>query len=63
MLNLNSLIDILKGMLLTFLGYFIAKREGKIDELKKEIETQEKFKKIDDKDMQVSEVYDERNWK
>jgi len=55
---LNKILDIIKGLFPYIVGYFTAKQDSKIDDLKVENEKLKEYNKIDDSVVSTNDAYD-----
>ena len=58
----NKILDFLKELLPTALGWFASKQDSKIEQLKEENEKLKEFNEIDNNPVDV-DVFDARVWK
>lgn len=59
---LAAFINLVKQLFVPVSAYFAGKKSEENEQLKDENKKLKEYKKIDEKDIQVNEVYDESNW-
>lgn len=59
---LLAIINFVKELFVPVGAYVAGKKSKENDQLKAENKKLKEYKKIDDKEIQVNEVYDESNW-
>ena len=59
---LGKLIDFLREILPTLLAFKAGRDFKEKEQLEDENQKLKEFKKIDDREVQINEVYDESNW-
>ena len=60
---LKILLKLVKEFLPFFFMYNAGKKSKELNQVKDENKKLKEYKRIDDKEIQVSEVYDEKAWK
>ena len=61
--TINKIIELIRELLPTFIGWFVAKQDNKIDVLKEENEKLKEWKEIDEKIINDTDIYDSNTWK
>lgn len=60
---ITKILDLFRELLPMVIGWFGAKQDSKIDDLKNKVETIEKFEKIDNIEVKKEDLYNEDKWK
>ena len=58
MIDITKIIDFLKELIPIVTGWFMAKQDSKIEQLKEENETLKEYTEIDNKSISVDTAYD-----
>lgn len=59
---LSAILNLISKMFVPISAYFAGKKSKENEQLKDENRKLKEYKKIDDKDIHISEVYVETNW-
>lgn len=59
---LSAIIKLIEKLFIPISAYVAGKKSKENEQLKDENKKLKEYKKIDDKDIQISEVYDEKAW-
>lgn len=59
---LSAIINLISKLFIPISAYIVGKKSKENEQLKDENKKLKEYKKIDDKDIHISEVYDETNW-
>ena len=60
---ITKILDLFRELLPMVIGWFSAKQDSKIDDLKNKVETIEKYEKIDNIEIKKEDLYKEDTWK
>ncbi len=59
---LTALLSLVKQLFIPISAYFTGKKAKENEQLKDENKKLKEYKKIDDREIHISEVYDEKAW-
>lgn len=59
---LSAIINLISKLFVPISAYFAGKKSKENEQLKDENKKLKEYKNIDNKDIQISEVYDEKAW-